>query len=196
MIKFLKGQNIFDADVEALVNPVNCMGELKGGLAAQFRDRFPGLEEEYSRRCREGLIKPGEPWIFIADDDTKIINLPVKEHWMNHSKLEWIDKGLDRVADICEEEEINSIAIPALGCSLNRLRWEDVRYLIESIFEEMSKGMQVLVYEPGMKYQVGRQTPPQRRRSQRGLSRPVRSRPIGNGSVIDLSGEDLNDLFG
>ena len=41
--------NIFDAQVEAIVNPVNCVGVMGKGLALQFKKRYPDNFEAYKR---------------------------------------------------------------------------------------------------------------------------------------------------
>lgn len=40
MIELSNG-DLFEADVEALVNPVNCVGVMGAGLAARFKERYP-----------------------------------------------------------------------------------------------------------------------------------------------------------
>jgi len=40
MIEFVRG-NLFDADVEAIVNAVKCVGVMGKGIALEFKKRFP-----------------------------------------------------------------------------------------------------------------------------------------------------------
>jgi O-acetyl-ADP-ribose deacetylase (regulator of RNase III) len=40
MIEFVQG-NLFDADVEAIINAVNCVGVMGKGIALEFKKRFP-----------------------------------------------------------------------------------------------------------------------------------------------------------
>jgi O-acetyl-ADP-ribose deacetylase (regulator of RNase III) len=40
MIEFVQG-NLFDAEVDASVNAVNCVGVMGKGIALEFKKRFP-----------------------------------------------------------------------------------------------------------------------------------------------------------
>ena len=50
MLEFTTG-NILRADVEALVNTVNCVGIMGRGIALQFKDEFPAN----FKACRSGM---------------------------------------------------------------------------------------------------------------------------------------------
>ena len=44
----LRTGNLFETDVEALVNAVNCVGVMGRGIALQFKNRFPANFREYA----------------------------------------------------------------------------------------------------------------------------------------------------
>lgn len=151
MIEYVKG-SIFDAEVEALVNPVNCVGIMGAGLAKEFKDRFPEYFEDYKEACDHGYMKVGRVlihpmWGYRPKFD--IISFPTKHHWKNLSSLEIINAGLLSLVQCIKINYICSIAIPALGCGLGGLEWDEVKPLIDGAFsvDEM-KGIKVLVYEP------------------------------------------------
>ena len=50
MIKLLQG-DILKADVEALVNTVNCVGVMGRGIALQFSKAFPENSKVYKVAC-------------------------------------------------------------------------------------------------------------------------------------------------
>ncbi len=52
--------NLLEAEVEALVNTVNCVGVMGKGLALQFKQAFPENFQEYRRACQSGEVKPGQ----------------------------------------------------------------------------------------------------------------------------------------
>lgn len=145
MIFYTKG-NLFESNADALVNPVNCVGAMGAGIAKQFADRWPELLRWYKSKCSQSKIHPGDVWKFSAED-IDILNVATKNHWRDESKLEWVDQALMRLADILEGSDYESVAIPALGCGLGRLKWEDVKYLIEEHLGEL-KDIKVLVFEP------------------------------------------------
>lgn len=122
--------NIFDSEMEALVNPVNCVGVMGAGLAKQFRERFPENYEIYRSYCNREILKPG--FCFAVLENGKwIINFPTKNHWKDKSKIEWVEEGLLFV----KNNFPFSIAFPKLGCGLGGLNWWEVKPLIEKYME-------------------------------------------------------------
>lgn len=149
MIELVQG-NIFDADVEALVNPVNCVGVMGKGLALQFKNRFPENFEFYESMCDYHRLWPGKMLLSFlkrGSNPSYIINFPTKLHWRTESKIEYIKDGLVDLILCINRNCIKSIAIPPLGCGLGGLRWSDVRTLIENSFAELTD-VSVLLYVP------------------------------------------------
>jgi O-acetyl-ADP-ribose deacetylase (regulator of RNase III) len=149
MIEYSNG-DIFTSGAEAIVNPVNCVGIMGGGLAADFKARFKGNYQRYRRACDAEEVKPGEMFIIeeiVAGTRTVIFNFPTKFHWRNDSKIEWIESGLRALVEEVKKREIKSIAIPALGCGLGGLKWNDVRPLIEGA-GKMIPEVRVIIFPP------------------------------------------------
>lgn len=138
-------KNIFDSNAQALVNPVNCVGVMGAGLARQFAKRYPKMLREYQEVCRDGELKPGLMHVYRLHNQRYIINFPTKNHWREKSRLEYIVSGLEELSVVLQEYMIDSIAIPALGCGLGGLDWEDVRPLLEGFRPE---GVRVEIYPP------------------------------------------------
>lgn len=154
MIEFIDG-NLFDSACEALVNPVNCMGVMGKGLALQFKKLYPDMFSQYWRDCAAGKYKIGQVILWEDKEYTEgfpkfIINFPTKQHWKNPSKLDWIQSGLYSLnLEICKHN-IQSIAIPALGCDNGGLSWGKVKPLLEEFACTLLAEWDVLVeiYEP------------------------------------------------
>ena len=143
------GGSIFDERVDALVNPVNCVGAMGAGLALQFKKAFPENFRAYAELCETGGLRTGEMFVFEtgAMFPTHIINFPTERHYKDKSRMQYIEDGLLALVDEIERREIESIAIPALGCGLGGLGWGDVRPLIVGMFEDMEE-VEVVVFEP------------------------------------------------
>jgi O-acetyl-ADP-ribose deacetylase (regulator of RNase III) len=149
MIEFLKG-DVLAANVEALVNTVNCVGIMGRGVALQFRKAFPDNYAVYRAVCARGDLKPGRLLVHEIDRLTFprfIINFPTKVHWKGKSKLSYVESGLKALIDVVIEKNIGSIALPPLGSGLGGLNWGDVRSLIVTAFDKLPN-VRVLVYEP------------------------------------------------
>ena len=131
MLTFKHG-SIFDAHVEALVNPVNCVGVMGAGLALEFGYKFYNASLTYKRMCYLEKMKIGKVLVTQTKEEEPkyIIHFPTKDHWRHDSKLEYIDAGLKDLREVIINYKIKSIAIPHLGCGCGKLKWEDVKELI------------------------------------------------------------------
>ena len=149
-IEYTKG-DIFKADVEALVNSVNCVGVMGRGIALQFKDRFPANFKEYKDACDRGRVQPGTMFVTetdVAEGPRYIINFPSKRHWRGKSRIEDIETGLRSLSREIHLRKIKSIAIPALASDLGGLRWPVIRHKIESALVR-NEATHIIVFEPG-----------------------------------------------
>ena len=122
MIRFTHG-DIFAQPVEAIVNPVNCVGVAGAGLALQFKRRHPDAFLAYHRACAERRLRPGSMFMFDTGRDRPrwIVHFPTKRHWRDRSAIGDIEVGLRGLAATLARHGIRSIAIPPIGCGLGGL---------------------------------------------------------------------------
>ena len=149
MIEIAHG-NILEADTEALVNTVNCVGVMGKGLALQFKQAFPANFKAYESACRAHEVVPGSMLTFDNGSVIKpryIVNFPTKRHWRDRSRIEDIQSGLTALIEDVRRLGIRSIAVPPLGCGLGGLNWRDVRPMIEKPFYELPD-VRVLLFPP------------------------------------------------
>ena len=149
MIHFTTG-NLLEANAQALVNTVNCVGVMGKGIALQFKQAFPENYECYRQACGRGEVKLGRMFVVPTENlmGTKfIINFPTKQHWKGKSRIEDVVAGLDDLVEVIRVNRIQSIAVPPLGCGNGGLDWGAVRQLIDAKLGPL-KGVEVLVYEP------------------------------------------------
>lgn len=149
MIKLMTG-NLLQADTEAIVNTVNTVGVMGKGLALQFKQARPDNFKAYASACQLGEVMPGRMFVYSTNgmlNPRFIINFPTKRHWRDASRLEDIEAGLLALVGEVQRREIQSIAIPPLGCGCGGLDWDVVRALIERAFVNLSK-IDVLLYSP------------------------------------------------
>lgn len=142
--------NLLRSDVEALVNPVNCVGVMGKGMALQFKRAFPANYRDYVKVCRAGGLVPGSLFVFATGEITNpkyIINFPTKRHWRARSHLEYIRNGLEALMREVREKHILAIAIPALGCGNGGLQWAQVRPMIEAAFAALPD-VRVILFGP------------------------------------------------
>jgi O-acetyl-ADP-ribose deacetylase (regulator of RNase III) len=149
MIEIAKG-NILEADAEALVNTVNCVGFMGKGIALQFKQAFPANFKAYEVACKAGEVVPGRMFIFdngLLINPRYVINFPTKRHWRGKSRMADIRSGLKALMADIRRLGVRSIAVPPLGCGLGGLDWREVRPMIEKAFSELPE-VRLLLFEP------------------------------------------------
>jgi O-acetyl-ADP-ribose deacetylase (regulator of RNase III) len=151
MITILTG-NILESESECLVNTVNCEGYMGKGIAYQFKKAFPKNNEDYIRACKTGELRIGKIHSF-KEKNKIIINFPTKDKWREKSKIEYIENGMDELLKFVDEQKINSIAIPPLGCGNGGLKWDEVHNLIVSKIEKINKNF--ILYAPTLSVSNG-----------------------------------------
>jgi len=142
--------NLLEADAEAIVNTVNTVGVMGKGIALQFKQAFPENFKQYKAACDRSEVRVGE--IFVHDAHhlgprRYVLNFPTKRHWRSKSRIEDIQAGLDALVEVVKKYNIESVAVPALGCGNGGLDWGDVRPMIQAAFEPLST-VKVLVFPP------------------------------------------------
>ena len=143
MIRYVKG-DIFNSQMETIVNPVNCVGVMGKGLALEYKRRYPTLFLSYKSACARKLIIPGR--VYVSNQlDKKVMLFPTKDHWKDPSKYEYIDSGLSYFAKNYKDLNIQSYAFPRIGCGLGGLDWEKVKVLIEKHLGDLDIEIEVYV---------------------------------------------------
>lgn len=159
MIRFTEG-DIFGSSCECLVNPVNCVGVMGGGLAALFKEKFPISCEAFNTYSKEFYQKnpaysPGNilfpPMIYGPEKGKRIMMFPTKRHWKNPSELDYIKGNVKAVVEnfISLREpypNIKSIAFPKLGSGLGGLRWASVKTVLLMQLEKLNE-IEIEIYE-------------------------------------------------
>lgn len=82
MIEIKEG-NLLEANAEALVNTVNCVGIMGKGIALQFKQAYPENFRQYEKACRAGEVQPGRMFVVSSGNlfnPRYIINFPTKRH--------------------------------------------------------------------------------------------------------------------
>ena len=183
----LMRENFFNADVEALVNTVNCVGVMGRGIALQFKKRFPKNFDEYAIACQQKEVIPGKMFVHRTGSMINprfIINFPTKRHWRGTSRIEDIESGLSDLKQVIIRNAIKSIAIPPLGCGLGGLDWKIVRPKIENALQDLTD-VKILLFEPG--------NAPQADQMVHSTKKPMMT--IGRAALLELIQQYLRGLL-
>ncbi|AHC23835.1 MULTISPECIES: type II toxin-antitoxin system antitoxin DNA ADP-ribosyl glycohydrolase DarG [Mycobacteriaceae] len=132
--------DLLQADTDAIVNTVNCVGVMGKGIALQFKRRYPDMYRAYEKACKKGEVRIGS--MFVVDTNQLeaphyIVNFPTKQHWRSPSQLTFIEAGLKDLVRVIRKFGITSIAVPPLGAGNGGLDWRDVEPLLVEAFSEL-----------------------------------------------------------
>jgi O-acetyl-ADP-ribose deacetylase (regulator of RNase III) len=134
-----KDCNMFEQDVNIIVNTVNTVGVMGKGVALQVKKLSKENFKLYQDWCKQKPSRRGSDFcccLFPKDYNKTIYNMATKEHWRQNSKYEWINIGLLKLKSFLEvyveEFGYTTIAIPPLGCGNGGLDWNIVWKMIHN----------------------------------------------------------------
>ena len=121
-----------------LVHCISADFKLGAGIAKQFEKRF---------NLRDDLFYAyGSDWwkeydstfggIALLHKKKRIIDLVTKTRYWYKPTLYSMKRALHELKIGCEKENITKIAMPKIGCGLDKLNWNDVSSAIKEIFAD------------------------------------------------------------
>ena len=137
MIIYVSG-DLLRSPAQVLVNTVNVVGVMEKGIAARFKQVYPDMFKTYQQYCESGQLQVGRLFLYKTPNKW-ILNFPTKNHWRNPSRVEYIQRGLEKFANSVDGLSITSIAFPQLGCGNGGLNFENqVKPMMESYLGKIS----------------------------------------------------------
>lgn len=162
-ITLIQGDMFFSYS-QTLTISVNTVGIMGKGLASRAKNQFPDAYVQYQAACKSSKIKAGKPWIYkreilmdeeLADNANSLANpnglrwfllFPTKRHWRDNSRLDDIEQGLSWLLKNYHKEGITSLSLPALGCGLGQLNWQQIGPLMCRYLSQMQ--IPIKIYLP------------------------------------------------
>lgn len=148
--------NIFNSPAQTLVNTVNTYGVMGKGIAKEFKKYYPEMFYKYKTICKKnkldvGLLLLNKGEIVKTSNGMEIrekwvLNFPTKRHWRSRSKLEYIEKGLEKFVNTYEGKGITSISFPQLGVGNGKLEWKEVQILMEKYLRPLPIPVYIHMY--------------------------------------------------
>lgn len=98
----------------------NIRGAMASGIAGQFKTKYPEMEVEYKRLCKEKAFILGDvyPWF----SDRVIMNLMTQENPGPDARYLAIAKAVNKALNYCQGAGTN-LALPKIGCGIGGLVW-------------------------------------------------------------------------
>lgn len=150
-------QDLFTVDESyALAHCISADLALGAGIAVEFQNRF-NIRTILQNMYPNGYIKMGQLanygaiYIYIGADTSNgsfgrdIINIVTKKEYWQKPTMSSMTSALSQVRSLCVEHNIKKLAIPKIGCGLDRLTWVDVRRVIKELFSDLD--IEIMVCE-------------------------------------------------
>lgn len=74
--------------------------------------------------------------LFVEADGVLAANLVTKERYFHKPTLETLRQSLEDLHGQVLERGLKKLAMPKIGCGLDKLQWDDVREVIKDVFKD------------------------------------------------------------
>jgi O-acetyl-ADP-ribose deacetylase (regulator of RNase III) len=108
---------------------------MSGGIAGQFKKRYPAMFEEYRALAGGGRLHLGDVHTWIGEEKT-IYNLALQENWRKKATLPALSTAIRKMISLAEKGGIERIGLPRLGSGLGGLDWARVKRVLEDAGKE------------------------------------------------------------
>ena len=127
-------QDIFTMPSEYyLAHCISADFALGAGIAKEFSNRY-SVKEKLLVNFSDKRFKLQSVGTCILID--KVFNLITKQRCYSKPTYENVKFALEDMKKICKTKEIKKIAMPKIGCGLDRLEWNKVKQIILDTFED------------------------------------------------------------
>lgn len=106
------------------------------GIVVEFNKRF-----DMKRKLQNNYPGYLEQWYMHSDKgdcllENRVFNLITKKRYYEKPTYTTMRNALERMKELCELYDIKKIAMPIIGCGLDRLKWDEVSKIIQEIFSD------------------------------------------------------------
>ncbi|KAK7108406.1 ADP-ribose glycohydrolase OARD1-like isoform X1 [Littorina saxatilis] len=112
--------------------------KMSKSLAKQFKDTFKGVDELKAQNKSTGEVA------VLYRNGTYIYHLITKERVFHRPSTDTLRSCLVAMRDHCRQNNVTSLAMPRIGCGLDRLNWSEVSEIIKDVFK--NTGMTIKIY--------------------------------------------------
>ena len=141
MITEHTGDLFTDAPADAsLVHCVSADLRMGRGIAVEFRKRFGQVDA-----LRDQDPKPGTVLV-LRDGARFVFYLVTKDRAWDKPTAHTLSTALDALRAACEGLGVHTLAMPRLGCGLDKMQWSRVRKMLEDTFQPASIVQAIHVY--------------------------------------------------
>ena len=81
---------------------------------------------------------------YLKSNDRFIFYLVTKERYSHKPTMSSLESSLRAMRDLCIQNRIDQLAMPRIGCGLDKLNWDRVSQLIQTVFA--NDDIQITIY--------------------------------------------------
>lgn len=129
-IEYIKGDLFTAGDEYYLAHCISADFALGAGIAKQFTAR---LDMKNRLKSEYGDIPMGDR-VGRTFAVGNVFNLVTKARYFHKPTYETLERCLEEMRDIMEKQGIKRLAMPKIGCGLDRLEWGRVESIIGEVF--------------------------------------------------------------
>ena len=141
MVLIEKKMDLFDVDLKkyTLAHCISFDCEMGMGIAKIFNNKYPNMKPYLKRVLSSNHLKYPIALTYTEEDEynTTIINLITKEIYWHKPTYETITKAINDMKEICEFCGVKYLAIPKIGCGLDKLQWNRVKEILNEVFSNI-----------------------------------------------------------
>ena len=113
--------------------------KMGAGIAATFKQRFGGLEDLRRQHVEVGSVG------VLQNDGRPIYYLVTKAKYSDKPTIENLEASLEALRRRFSVDGVCRLAMPRIGCGLDRLHWESVRNVVLKVFDKTPLLIQVRI---------------------------------------------------
>lgn len=135
--------DLFESDEKyTLVHCISADCAMGAGIAKTFDDRMPKMKKLLKRTIRENNMQGY--FAILYQGERNVINLITKERYWHKPTYSSLKASLLNTKKIAIRNNIKYLAMPVIGCGLDRLQWSKVSVMIKEVFADTD--IEIVVY--------------------------------------------------
>ena len=142
IFKEIKGDLYESDDKYTLVHCISYDCGMGAGIAKTFDSKMPKMKNQLKRTIRENNLQGY--FAILYKGERNVINLITKERYWHKPTYSSLKASLLSAKKIAIRYDIKYLAMPVIGCGLDRLQWSKVSAMIKEIFADTD--VEIVVY--------------------------------------------------
>ena len=135
-------------ETDSLAHCVSADLRMGKGIAVKFKNKFRSVEELKKQEKKIGqvtVLEKEQRFIYYLITKAKATEKPTCGN---------LKASLEDMKKHCVAHDVQTLAMPELGCGLDRLKWEEVKTIICEVFAKTNIHITVYVLESQKNYHV------------------------------------------